>query len=213
VAGIGYSYIRLNGEDLLAQYSRGLDVAVLDANFKSLVTTGTFDTFIQSDASANMVSFINAQAAGSLFIVVAQDEATNLMTTDLKYTVGQDFGAALFSSLGYANSYVMIGVKGALNPLVEQSSATTTVQLSYCLSSGKLQLILNVRYADEFAVSSTTSPSAGAIHITRTLQLHTVVCILFLCGIERITFSCAHFLNCRLSLVSTIPLWQRNEDI
>jgi hypothetical protein len=129
--------MKLNGKDLLSQYSRGFDIAVLNLDPVSVVTTGTFDTFIQSNASASMISFIDKQATGSLFVVVVQDEATNLLSTNLEYTMGQEFGTHEFSSLGYANSYVMIGIKGSSQPLVEASSATTTVNSSYCLSSSE----------------------------------------------------------------------------
>jgi hypothetical protein len=154
------TYIRLNGRELLPAYGRGMNVAQLD--FSNLqqgaLRTGVYDLFENSSAATGLVLFIESAPDGSVFAFAAQDDATNTATSQLRSILSSDFGATLFSSLQYQNSYVLLGVKGASSPGAEASSPSTVVTKSVCLDNGVVNSSVGTSYP---ASTPTIAPSTG----------------------------------------------------
>jgi hypothetical protein len=109
---------------------RGFNVVVLDSDSNTIVSSATFDLYAGATESSSMIAFLQGHPTGSLVVVAAKDavdfwvENTDNFTAELKAYLEATFGAILISSLGWRDSYVMIGVKGANNPLVEQMSGS-----------------------------------------------------------------------------------------
>ena len=98
--------------------------------------TGNFDTYASSAASADLLGALQALPLDSLVVLLAKDEAANNLGADVKSYLSANFGAAQAQSLGYAESYGLIGYKGAPEPLAEERHSMASVAVSASVTCG-----------------------------------------------------------------------------
>jgi len=112
-----------------------------------VVSTATFDLYASSAQSDAMLAYLNALPDETAIAVAAKDALDYWdpnkphVKADLKAYMASAFGAAEFGSLGFRDSYALVGRKGATAPIAESHAAagsgsvslTTTV---HCLVYG-----------------------------------------------------------------------------
>jgi len=71
-----------------------------------------------------LLAVVEAAPNGTVFIMLAYDEASNHLASSVRTAISNHFGAQLLAGLGFRYSYAMIGIKGRKSPLAEASSSS-----------------------------------------------------------------------------------------
>eukprot|EP00438_Fugacium_kawagutii_P028422 Skav221012 [mRNA] locus=scaffold2350:190136:191704:- [translate_table: standard] len=100
----------VDGTELSVTTSRGVNVVVLEPS-GALRTSRTFDTFLFTNESDFLKTFIDGLAQGDLVAIAVQSDASAKLTADGIAAI-ESCGGSLFSTLGFQDSYALIGLKG-----------------------------------------------------------------------------------------------------
>jgi hypothetical protein len=85
-----FGHIYVDGRDV-SPNERGYNIAVLDPGSGNVVTTASFDTHLDADASLRMAEFLRDVPPGAIVAVAAADEASRLLgqeAVDALYGIG-----------------------------------------------------------------------------------------------------------------------------
>jgi len=109
-ASCGKSTILADGIDQ-SLHGRGFNIVVLDESSGKFESSAVFDTFATSNASSDMVKFINNIKDGRIVLVAVQDEGSKNLTDEGK-TALESLGAINPGAMEYRGSFAFVGVKG-----------------------------------------------------------------------------------------------------
>ncbi|MDJ0556980.1 MAG: interleukin-like EMT inducer domain-containing protein [Microcoleaceae cyanobacterium MO_207.B10] len=108
-----YAKITLNDQEIgFENYSRGINIGVIDQTTGQPLFCTTFDTHADKNAHLAFTNFIHSLPPGSIVVIAVQDEASFLLSEAAK-KVCQSLGSNLINNLKYRNYWAMIGQKGA----------------------------------------------------------------------------------------------------
>ena len=107
-----YAKLNIDGSDPFSTKGRGLNVAIIDQNSRSVLRTEKFDTHKYSSHSNNFATLINSLPSGRIVAIAVLDEATNRLTTSAKQAC-KSIGSNLINQLRSRGSWAIIGRKGA----------------------------------------------------------------------------------------------------
>jgi hypothetical protein len=154
MASLAVSFAGVNSAYDDSWMGRGLNVVAIGPASNNVLFSGHFDTYVASAQSDLMLTYLQGLPVGSLVVVLAMDandfwkDGTNNFTPELRAYLGTAFGANLATSLGWRDSYALVGVKGDTTPLVEQASA-----------GGSGAITTSVDFAVDCSLAPSTSPA------------------------------------------------------
>jgi len=122
-----YAYIKQDYRVVLKNPNRGFNLAVLTQGSHRVVSTGTFDTYGDETATANLVAFVNGIAMGNIVLVGIQDSVAPLDNVVLAALT--TIGAQQAKSISDGSSYALIGIKGG--PALAESSLASGKGAAY----------------------------------------------------------------------------------
>ena len=118
VQSAGYEHgnsakITLNDQEFgFENYSRGINLAVVEQITGQKLFCTTFDTYADKNVHLAFTNFINSLPLGCIVAIAVQDEATQQFSEVAK-EVCKSLGSNLINHLKFRNSWAMIGQKGA----------------------------------------------------------------------------------------------------
>lgn len=92
-----------------------------------------FDTWGDPAASARLVSYLAGLPVGTIVLFAVADEASYQLSADARNAIALLFGSRSIRTLGYQQSWAMIGRTGSSSPLSEGVSTDTQVVLDLVL--------------------------------------------------------------------------------
>jgi len=106
------SQIQINSVFAINGGIRGHNIAVFDTSTGKVDTVGFFDTLENTENSDSMATFISNIHEGKLVLVAIRDEGSYSMT-EAAYQAMESLGSAQAREVGFRDSYVLMGRKGA----------------------------------------------------------------------------------------------------
>ena len=95
--------------------TRGFHVVVLSATDGRILKKEVFDTYIDTDASSEMIQFIDISPDGSVIIIAVQDEGTKHLSQSARDFITR-LGSKYISGLQYRETMALVTSKGAPKP-------------------------------------------------------------------------------------------------
>jgi hypothetical protein len=114
--------IAVNGHEL-ANWGRGMNVAVFDQTTGNVLQTATYDTCASQEVAAQFAALVEGLPAGRIVAVAVQDEASHNLTDRAKLAC-ESIGSARIRQLEYRGSWAIVGVKGAAVGTVDEALGT-----------------------------------------------------------------------------------------
>ena len=108
-----YSLIKINSNLAIDGGFRGHNIAVFDTSSGILDNVGFFDTLDKTENSDSMAAFISRISEGKLVLVAIRDEGSYRMT-ESAYQALESLGSDRARDVGFRDSYVLLGRKGAM---------------------------------------------------------------------------------------------------
>ena len=122
--------------------SRGHNIVVIDKSTAKIDQVRTFDTYLDSLQANAMAAFIDSVSADKFILIAIKDEGSRVMT-ERAYRALESIGSKECRSVGYRDSWAIIGHKGAEQGSVPEAfvrtgfgTATVTDTLSLYSPSG-----------------------------------------------------------------------------
>jgi len=107
-----FSQVQINSEIAIQGGNRGHNIAVFDTSAGVVEDTHWFDTLDKEENSDSMAAYISRIAEGKIVLVAIRDEGSYRMT-EAAYLAMESLGSALTRQVGFRDSYVLLGRKGA----------------------------------------------------------------------------------------------------
>lgn len=113
---------------------RGINVLTVDPQTGLFSPVRSFDTWGDPAAASRLTAFLNELPSGTIALFAIADEGTYQLDLAAKEAIRIFFGSRLIRTLGYQDSWALIGRKGAASPLAEGASSDKRVVLDYLLT-------------------------------------------------------------------------------
>ncbi len=107
-----FAQIEINSDNTIRGGNRGHNIAVFDTSTGVLVDTRWFDTLDKTENSDSMAAYILRIDEDKIVMVAIRDEGSYRMT-EAAYLAMESLGGALTRQVGFRDSYVLLGRKGA----------------------------------------------------------------------------------------------------
>ena len=125
-----YASIKVDEIENLEPAKRGLNVVVMSDN-GSIISVKTFDThFFQTDSN-EFTQFLSGLENGVLVLISIKDEAQSSLTSNAKQALKDQLGSTMIDSLGYRDSWCIIGRKGNIIAIVEDHQVSSEASCNY----------------------------------------------------------------------------------
>ncbi|MBE0645437.1 MAG: hypothetical protein IH600_15240 [Bacteroidetes bacterium] len=143
---------------------RGFNLAVVEPVYGRLVDTVNFDTYNGRDIAAQMAAYINAVSDDHMLMVAVRDDANGYPPSSIDGTnispelrgALHTYGATLIDSVGFRDSYVLIG---------RRSDPARTREAHYVLGTAARRDTLIVRASEGRLISPVIGPANRVSHI------------------------------------------------
>jgi hypothetical protein len=112
---------------------RGINVLAATPDTGMLSPVRNFDTWGDPKASDALLAYLTSLPAGTLAMFSVADEASYLLSPQVRSALASWFGSQSISQLGYQQSWALIGRKGK-SPLAEGASTDNQVVLDRVLT-------------------------------------------------------------------------------
>jgi uncharacterized protein (TIGR03437 family) len=112
---------------------RGINVIAVAPDSGLLSPVQNFDTWGDENAGAALIAYLAGLPDGTLAMFSVADEASYRLGSDARNAIAAGFGSQFIASLGYQQSWALIGRKGK-SPIAEGASATSQVTLDRVLT-------------------------------------------------------------------------------
>ena len=119
-----FAQIYINSQVIVPSGHRGHNLAVVDEITGQLIETRHFDTYLSTAEADRMAEYIQNLPQGRIVLVAIRDEGSVSMT-EAAYKALESLGSQLTRSVGYRDSWAMIGRKGAPIGSVPEKLTTT----------------------------------------------------------------------------------------
>jgi hypothetical protein len=113
---------------------RGINVLAIDAATGVFSPVQSFDTWAEETASARLVEYLNGLPAGTVVFFAVADDGALRLSEPARTLITSAFASGFIESLGYQQSWAMIGRKGAAAPIAESLSTESQVILERTLT-------------------------------------------------------------------------------
>ncbi|MDZ7262597.1 MAG: C25 family cysteine peptidase, partial [candidate division KSB1 bacterium] len=107
-----FAKLYINSQEVVSYGHRGHNLAVVDEISGQLIETKYFDTHLSTAEADSMAHYIQNLPQGRIVLVAINDEGSRNMT-EVAYLALESLGSQLARSVGYRDSWAMIGRKGA----------------------------------------------------------------------------------------------------
>jgi arsenate reductase-like glutaredoxin family protein len=115
--------IKVGEIETLKPAKRGLNVVVMGDD-GSIISVRSFDTWISQTYSNELIQFLSELKDGVLVLISVKDEAQRNLTGNAKKTLKDQLGSTMIYSLGYRQSWCIIGRKGTATAISEDHQAS-----------------------------------------------------------------------------------------
>ncbi len=103
--------IRLNGYEI-AQWERGMNVAVFDEQYGELLQTASYDTNDSASAANEFAALLEGLPTGRIVAIAVKDDASQNLHERARKAC-ESLGSAEIRHLSWRQSWVIVGIKGA----------------------------------------------------------------------------------------------------
>ena len=121
-----FGAVEINGANKLPNtFERGYSIVVIDPNADTVIRVGQYDLYGNSAFADTIVQFLNSIANGEIVVSVIIGEGSYNLTSAVKngyHTIGSKF----IDSIGYRDSWAIIGRKGAVPGSVQEEWKKST---------------------------------------------------------------------------------------
>ena len=107
-----FCQIQINSENIIFGGHRGHNIAIFDTSTGLIEDKKWFDTLDREENSDSMAAYISRIPEGRVVLVGIRDEGSYRMT-EAAYQALESLGSALARQVGFRDSYVLLGRKGA----------------------------------------------------------------------------------------------------
>ncbi|MDA0987107.1 MAG: C25 family cysteine peptidase [Bacteroidetes bacterium] len=159
-----YGVVEINGINIIQNsYFRGITIITIDTLTFDPLTQKIFDTYEVSADSDSLTSLINNFKSGTFVIAIAADEASRRLSSAARNAL-KLIGATKIDSLGFWDSYLLIGKKGnsagsSIERYVKASFGKAIAETSVTISGFKgnysSTLYQNLKTLDTLKLQST----------------------------------------------------------
>lgn len=103
--------IEINGQTIISEGSRGLNVMIVDPEGKMILESTGFDTHISNEESDDFAKLIENMDNRMVAIVVCKDDCVEQLTEAAKLAA-ESLGSKMIRDVQYRDSWCLIGMKG-----------------------------------------------------------------------------------------------------
>lgn len=114
---------QINAEDIISQWHRGHNLVEIDEVSGQVLATKHYDTNFSTAESDSLAQYIQQLPTGRIVMVGIMDEGSQSLTS-AAYQALESLGSQLIRSVGFRDSWAMIGKKGAAIGIVPEAITT-----------------------------------------------------------------------------------------
>jgi Peptidase family C25/Interleukin-like EMT inducer/CARDB len=160
-----FGTVEINGVNKLPNsFGRGYSIVVIDPSADTVITQAAYDLYGNAAYADSIIQFLNSVSNDYIVVGVIIDEGSYNLTSAVKnafHTIGSKY----IDSVGYRDSWAIIGRKGALPGSVQEAWHRST--------TGKV--ILDTTIVQIVLSGSITTPTIGPVSRWQQLSIDRVV--------------------------------------
>ncbi|MBN1155338.1 T9SS type A sorting domain-containing protein [candidate division KSB1 bacterium] len=146
-----FARIYANGNAILANGKRGINVATFDMTNDQFLENKHFDTFSSQEQADSLAAYIKSQDTTKIIILAIKDEGSYALTDSAKSAI-RSIGSSQIDQLQYRDSWVIIGRRNAIpgtvpEKLMPQYGGPAVVSDTVYTSNNES---FHIRFADHF---------------------------------------------------------------